>query len=46
MKKLRHCHPMHTQCLKNVTTLSRNNFDTYEPILLIFGPNVTEKVSN
>jgi len=31
---------------KNVTTLSRYNSETHESILIIFGTNVTEKVSN
>jgi len=31
---------------KNVTTLSCYNFDVHESILIIFGRNVTEKVSN
>ena len=34
------------QCLKNVTTLSCYNFDTRQSIWMIFGKNVTEKVSN
>jgi len=37
--------PSYTLCLKNVTNLSCCGSDTHEPIL-IFGRNVTEKVSN
>jgi len=31
---------------KNVTTLSRRNFDIHEPVLIIIGTNVTEEVGN
>ena len=31
---------------KNVTPSARYNFDTHEPILIIFGRNVTEKARN
>jgi len=32
--------------LQNVTTLSHNIFDMCKPILIIFGRNVADKVSN
>jgi len=35
-----------TPCLKNVPHLARYNFDTCERILISFGKNVTDKVSN
>jgi len=35
-----------TPCLKNVTTLSCYNFDLHKSILIGFGRNVNEKVSN
>jgi len=33
-------------CPKNDTSLSCYNFDVHEPILIIIGKNVNEKVSN
>jgi len=35
-----------TPCLKNVTPLACYNFDTLERILIFFGRNVIDKVSN
>jgi len=35
-----------TPCLKNVPPLACYNFDTCEWILIFFGRNVTDKVSN
>jgi len=35
-----------TPCLKNVLTLACYNFDTRERMLIFFGRNVTDKVSN
>jgi len=37
---------IHCVSEKNVTTLSCYNFDKHESILIVFGKNVTEKVSN
>jgi len=31
---------------KNVTTLSCYNIDTFKPILIIFGRNITEKLNS
>jgi len=36
----------YTVSQKYVTTLSLYNFDKHEPILIIFGTTVTEKVGN
>jgi len=35
-----------THVSTNVTTLSRDNFNTHESILIILAQNVTEKVGN
>ena len=37
---------LHTVSHKNVITLSCYNFDIHESMLIIFGRNATEKVSN
>jgi len=36
----------HYTTSKNVTNLSCYNFDANEPVLIIFGRNISEKVSN
>jgi len=35
-----------TLCTQNVATLSCYNTDIHEPILIVFGRNVTKKVCN
>ena len=37
---------LNTPCLKNVSPLACYNFETWERILIFFGSNVTDKVSN